>query len=63
MEELKPCPFCGNKYVTLTETMTEGFRIKCPCCNITFVRDFYQHRKDLGRTRTIEAWNRRGSNG
>lgn len=63
MAELKPCPFCGNEYPTLTETMTEGLRIRCPNCNITFTRDFYEHRKNLGRARFIEAWNRRNGNG
>lgn len=56
---LKPCPFCGNEYPTITDSNLEGVRIKCPLCEIEFTRDFYQHRGELGRERTIEAWNRR----
>ena len=58
-ETLKPCPFCGQKHTTITESNTEGVRIRCPHCNITFTRDFYEHRGELGRQRTIEAWNTR----
>lgn len=59
MSELKPCPFCGNDSQTLTNSNTEGWRIRCPHCNITFTRDFYERRGELGRQRIIEAWNRR----
>lgn len=58
-ETLKPCPFCGQKHTTITESNTEGVRIRCPHCNITFTRDFYEHRGELGRQTTIEAWNTR----
>lgn len=58
-ETLKPCPFCGQEHTTITESNTEGIRIRCPKCNITFTRDFYEHRRELGRQRTIEAWNTR----
>ena len=54
-ETLKPCPFCGQEHTTITESNTEGIRIRCPKCNITFTRDFYEHRGELGRQRTIEA--------
>lgn len=58
--ELKPCPYCGNEYPTITENQTEGIRIKYPRCNIIFVRDYYTTgRGELGKQRTIEAWNRR----
>lgn len=43
-ETLKPCPFCGQEHTTITESNTEGIRIRCPKCNITFTRDFYEHR-------------------
>lgn len=60
MSKLKPCPFCGNHYPTLTVENFEGIRVKCPSCNITFKRNFYDTgRGDLGVTRSIEAWNRR----
>lgn len=39
-ETLKPCPFCGQEHTTITESNTEGIRIRCPKCNITFTRDF-----------------------
>lgn len=59
MSELKPCPFCGNPYPTIT-VVTEGIRIKCPNCNITFKRDFYDGgRGGLELVRSIEAWNMR----
>lgn len=58
-ELLKPCPFCGQEHTTITESNTEGIRIRCPKCNITFTLDFYEHRGELGRQRTIEAWNTR----
>jgi Lar family restriction alleviation protein len=58
-ETLKPCPFCGQKHTTITESNAEGVRICCPRCNITFTRDFYEHRGELGRQTTIEAWNTR----
>lgn len=60
MDELKPCPFCGNEYPTITESNGYGIRIRCPQCNISFTRDYYETgRGELGRVRTIEAWNRR----
>ena len=59
MNELKPCPFCGNGHPILLINMYEGVRIKCPNCEIQFTRDFYHHRGELGKLRTIEAWNRR----
>lgn len=58
-KKLKPCPFCGNEYPTLTESQTEGIEIRCPNCNITFTLDFYEFRGELGKERTAAAWNRR----
>ena len=39
-EMLKPCPFCGQEHTTITESNTEGIRIRCPKCNITFTPRF-----------------------
>lgn len=61
--ELKPCPFCGNEYPALLINQTEGVRIKCQNCEIEFTRDFYKHRGELGKQRTIQAWNRRADDG
>lgn len=61
--ELKPCPFCGNDFPTITYSNIEGWEIRCSSCNITFVRDYYGHRGELGKQRFIEAWNRRVNNG
>ncbi len=61
--ELKPCPFCGYDLATLTYSNTEGWEVRCPECNITFTRDFYEHRGELGKQRLIETWNRRVDNG
>ncbi len=64
MPELKPCPFCGNEHPTLTDHNFEGIRIRCPNCNITFSRDYYETgRGELGKIRTVEAWNRRVNDG
>ena len=57
--ELRPCPFCGYGHPLLYVDQCEDIRIKCPNCQIEFTRDFYQHRGDLGKTRTVDAWNRR----
>ncbi len=61
--ELKPCPFCGNAFPTITHSGIEGWRLRCPECNTTFTRDFYEHRGELEKQRLIEAWNRRADNG
>lgn len=60
---LKPCPFCGYNCQTITYSNTEGWRVRCPHCNITFTRDYYERRGELGKQRLIEAWNRRDNNG
>lgn len=60
MGKLLPCPFCGNEFPTITETQSKVVLIRCPQCNTTFSRDFYETgRGELGKQRTIEAWNRR----
>lgn len=61
-EKLEPCPFCGNGFPTFSETQAKGIYIRCPNCNITFSRDYYESgRGELGKQRTIEAWNRRAA--
>lgn len=59
MSKLKPCPFCGNEYPTMTHSQTGGWLIRCPACNISFELDYYSHRGELGKQRYVEAWNRR----
>ena len=54
-----PCQ-CGNEFPTITETNLRGIEIRCPSCNTTFTRDYYSTgRGELGRVRTLEAWNTR----
>ena len=54
-----PCQ-CGNEFPTITETNLRGIEIRCPSCNTTFTRDYYSTgRGELGRVRTLEAWNAR----
>lgn len=56
---LLPCK-CGNEFPMIEETSTHGIRIRCPICETTFTRDFYETgRGELGKKRTIEAWNTR----
>lgn len=61
MAELKPCPFCGNEFPMLDNSQGYGWQIKCPSCEITFSRDSYAFRGELGKTRLFEAWNRRAT--
>jgi Lar family restriction alleviation protein len=58
MSDLKPCPFCSNKYINLefirTEDRTgiEGAFIECPVCQIeTRIFD--------DPDEAVEFWNRR----
>ena len=43
MAELKPCPFCGNEYPTITDSQGYGYRMTerwnyypCPNCKMAF---------------------------
>lgn len=59
-EELKPCPFCGEKqdidYGIMTGTMKEFDYVQCQTCGAEI------HAIHKGRyVNAIEAWNRRVS--
>jgi hypothetical protein len=56
-EELKPCPFCGNKptYKTFHDGFARWHRIECPLCKIFMDR--------LWKNVVIAAWNKRADNG
>ena len=63
MDELKPCPFCGNKDISheldvkrMQGSRTVIFQIRCTRCGIELV--------ELGAScvdRAIRKWNRRTS--
>uniref|UniRef100_A0A6M3LNY5 Putative restriction alleviation protein n=1 Tax=viral metagenome TaxID=1070528 RepID=A0A6M3LNY5_9ZZZZ len=56
MEELKPCPFCGNDPLTWWDDATpyyeEGFNIQCFVCNIPHVCKIF-------KDEAVVAWNTR----
>ena len=59
MEELKPCPFCGNPLIKvyhnpnkdLRYTGIEQYKVSCVHCAAQLCR--------AGKEEAIEAWNRR----
>ena len=59
-EELKPCPFCGNKKPqtwwdwTTPKGKNEGFNIICNQCEQACVNRIYKHE-------AIQAWNGRAN--
>ena len=61
-EELKPCPFCGeklrlqNNYYSgpLWKRINNSFRVECPKCNAST----YEF---TTAEQAIEAWNRRAN--
>lgn len=55
MDELKPCPFCGNDAV-LYEDYEGGWVIECKRC-------FVQIWRKNSKKAAIKAWNRRAKNG
>lgn len=56
MDNLKPCPFCGNEVVRRIGLMGLNF-FKCKSCGAvtSFDNDYYNTHKN----EAIEAWNRR----
>jgi Lar family restriction alleviation protein len=53
MEELKPCPFCGQEPMgEPLGSMFHTFRIICPHCDMLGP-------EVMTRTEAVEAWNRR----
>lgn len=72
MEELKPCPFCGNKVEVEKIPLWYGngrgysgcyeFKIKCKSCGCTVDQpknDSVYRSEEKARENAIEAWNRR----
>lgn len=52
-EELKPCPFCGEIPVILSNSFSQPFKVYCWECEIGQYQGFRQEQY------AIEAWNRR----
>ena len=62
MDELKRCPFCGEKAVirTFPGKVFDCYKVYCSniCCYICPVTRIYHNKKEA-----IEAWNRRADDG
>lgn len=60
LEELKPCPFCGNKAILF---VNNGIRATCPKCGASskvLIDDItYSGMTDDATKRVIELWNKR----
>ena len=54
MEELKPCPFCGdaNAYIAEDEMYDDFYRVHCIGCGCQ--TDYFETESDAAK-----AWNRR----
>lgn len=72
MEELKPCPFCGNKVEVEKIPLWYGngrgyygcyeFKIRCKSCGCTVDQpenDSVYRSEEEARGNAIKAWNRR----
>lgn len=58
MRELKPCPFCGNEWPTITYSNSHGiWVISCPSCDIRFRLGAGE--KEKIKERIVYAWNLR----
>jgi Lar family restriction alleviation protein len=55
MEELKPCPFCGNKKPKLNEAM-----LACkPAWMVECMKCYASVRAEFTKGKAIQAWNQR----
>lgn len=68
MEELKPCPFCGNEFPILNYSRAiDIFTVSCPNCHLNVHFGYASASVEIGfekaRERAIERWNRRADNG
>ena len=62
-KELKPCPFCGYEFPTITyHKIVNTYYVACPHCQSVFRLDCTAGH-DSDKNKTIEAWNRRSDNG
>ena len=69
MNELKPCPFCGNEKATInlykkrgTPSGDDGWNAEIRCKCHALVR-FWALKKSWARQSAIEAWNSRAEQG
>ena len=58
MEQLKPCPFCGNEFPTLTKCYGNIYIVACPQCQTYFGCDCTAGH-DRSKEETIARWNSR----
>lgn len=62
-KELKPCPFCGNEFPTITYiSIINVYSVNCPQCHAVFRLDCTVGRYS-DRNKVVKAWNRRADNG
>ena len=58
MENLKPCPFCGNEFPTISFWSGGGCRrVDCPQCGIVFRAK--SGGREMNMDNVVDAWNRR----
>ena len=68
VDELKPCPFCGETDIRLMTTMN-GCDIWCSSCYATIAKISYLEYNTLAdvnrhvKPKAVAAWNRRTENG
>lgn len=64
-QELKPCPFCGNKWPTITyNSYSDSFDFACPNCDFKGGFGYgsasvHYGSTERAREKAVEAWNRR----
>ena len=68
MEELRPCPFCGNRSVYFTHNMDlEPDGITCRRCHIVVrfsrIRVKGGEKFEIAMNEMADVWNRRASDG
>lgn len=66
MNELKPCPFCGNKAALEYDEKRNSIDVVCSYCNciMSGFYVYYRHRNgafEETAEKAIEEWNRRVS--
>jgi Lar family restriction alleviation protein len=55
MSELKPCPFCGSKYLGIIAPVEKAYQVQCGDC-------YASASVEQTKKKAIAAWNRRAKN-